>query len=165
MTLYGTRFHYGPVTQSFHWAMAVLVIAALVSAGASTGEGSSTLALHEAIGVLIFGLTVLRLTWRAFDRLPGKPPKQAALALWSWRIDIALYVLLFAVPVTGIIGAQELPAMEAGAHPEQGVIDLHRAFGLLLFLTAGAHSALALVHQYVKRDGVLKMMLPGGPQA
>jgi cytochrome b561 len=160
MTLFGTRFHYGPVTQSFHWAMAVLVIAALVSAGASDGEGSSTLAVHEAIGVLIFALTVLRLTWRSFDRLPGKPPKGAGLALWSWRIDIALYVLLFAVPVTGIIGAQELPAMAVGAHPEQGIIDLHRAFGLLLFLTAGVHSALALVHQYVKRDGVLSMMLP-----
>jgi cytochrome b561 len=160
MTLFGTRFHYGPVTQSFHWAMAGLVIAALVSSVASGGEGSSAFVLHEVIGIVIFALTVLRLTWRSFDRLPGKPPKQAALALWSWRIDIGLYALLFAVPITGIIGAQELPAMDAGAHPDHGIIDLHRAFGVLLFLTAGVHSALALVHQYVRRDGVLRMMLP-----
>ena len=160
MTLYGTRFHYGPVTQSFHWAMAGLVIAALASAITSGGQGSATLALHEAIGLAIFGLTVLRLAWRSFDRLPGKPPREAALALWSWRIDIVLYVLLFAVPVTGIIGSQELPAIEAGAHPAEGIIDLHRLFGVLLAVTAGAHSILALIHHWVKRDGVLRMMLP-----
>ena len=85
-----------------------------------------------------------------------------ALARWSWWTDVALYVLLFAVPIAGIVGARELQAMAVGAHPEAGVIDLHRLFGLLLTLTAGLHAAFALYHHYVKRDGVLKMMLPRG---
>jgi cytochrome b561 len=165
MTLLGTAFRYGPIAQAFHWAMAVLVIAALISAG------GGIVPLHEAIGVTIVVMVVLRLAWRAFfDRLPGKPPMRTALARWSWRIDILLYLLLFAVPITGIIGAHEvqdalfqgLSVAETHA-PGPSVLDLHRLFGLLLTLAAGLHSAFALFHHYVKRDSVLKMMLPGGP--
>ena len=160
MTLFGTKFRFGPVTQAFHWAMVVLVIVALISAV------GGIISLHEAIGVAVFIMAAMRLAWRAtVDRLPGKPPMRSALARWSWRVDIALYVLLFAVPVTGIIGSHEVQAMAAGLHPEYGVIDLHRLLALLLILTAGLHSAFALFHHYVKKDGVLKMMLPGGRAA
>ena len=166
MTLFGTRFHYGPIAQSFHWVMAALVVIALLTAFAADHGGAALLTLHETIGVTVFVLTALRLAWRAFfDRLPGKPPMKTALARWSWRVDVALYVLLFAVPVMGVIGSHELQAMAAGAHPERGVIDLHRLFAVLLLLTVGLHSAVALFHHYVRRDGVLKMMLPGGRAA
>lgn len=158
MTLFGTSFHYGPIAQIFHWTMAVLVLAALFSAG------GGVVPLHEAIGVAVFIMAALRLLWRAFDRLPGTPPKQAALARWSWRIDIVLYVLLFAVPILGIAGAHEMQTVLASGlaeHPPgPSVLGLHRLLGLLLLLTAGLHSALALIHHYVKRDGVLRMMLP-----
>ena len=166
MTLFGTRFHFGPIAQTFHWAMAVLVIAALSSAVAADHGGAAILTLHETLGVAIFVLTALRLAWRAFfDRLPGKPPMRTALARWSWWTDVALYVLLFAVPVAGMIGAHEMSAIAAGTHPEHSVLDLHRLLGILLFLTAGLHSAFALFHHYVRRDSVLKMMLPGGRAA
>ncbi len=165
MALFGTSFRYGPIAQAFHWAMAVLVIAALSSAVAADHGGSAILTLHESVGVTIFVMTALRLAWRAFDRLPGKPPMHNALMRWSWRIDILLYVLLFAVPIAGMIGAHEMPAIAAGAHPGASVLDLHRLFGILLFLTAGLHSAFALFHHYVRKDGVLKMMLPGGRPA
>jgi cytochrome b561 len=163
MTLLGTKVHYGPIAQAFHWVMAALVIAALLSAVAAD-RGAWFLVLHEGLGVAIFVMATLRLTWRAFDRLPGKPPMSAVLARWSWRVDVALYVLLFAVPITGMIGAHEMQAVLASGlaqHPPgPSVIGLHRLLGILLFLAAGLHSALALVHHYVKKDGVLAMMLP-----
>ena len=167
MTPFGTRFHFGPITQTFHWAMAVLVIAALFSAFAADHGGAAILTLHETLGVTIFVMAALRLAWRAFfDRLPGKPPMRDSLARWSWRIDILLYVLLFAVPITGIIGAHEMSAIAGGlVHPAPSVLGLHRGLAILLFLTAGLHSAFALFHHYVKKDGVLKMMLPGGRAA
>ncbi len=169
MTLFGTRFHFGPVAQTFHWAMAVLVIAALFSALAADHGGAAILTLHEAIGVAIFIMTALRLAWRAFDRLPGKPPMRTALARWSWRVDILLYGLLFAVPVAGILGTHEMQSLLASGlalHPPgPSAIGVHRLLGILLFLTAGLHSAFALYHHYVRRDGVLKMMLPGGRPA
>jgi cytochrome b561 len=166
MTLFGTKFRFGPVTQTFHWVMAVLVIAALSSALAADRGGAAILTLHETLGVTIFVMAALRLTWRAFDRLPGKPPMRNALARWSWWIDMLLYVLLFAVPITGIIGSHEMSAIAKGLlHPAPSVLGLHRGLALLLFLTAGLHSAFALFHHYVKKDGVLKMMLPGGRAA
>jgi cytochrome b561 len=160
MTLFGTKYHFGPIAQAFHWAMAILVIAALLSVGAGI------ITLHETLGVTIFVLVVLRLAWRAFfDRLPGKPPMRTALARWSWWTDVALYVLLFAVPIAGIVGAHEMQAVLTGGlaeHPAgPSVLGLHRLLGFLLLLTAGLHSALALYHHYLRRDGVLKMMLPG----
>ena len=166
MMLFGTRFRFGPVTQTFHWAMAVLVIVALLSAVAADHGSASVLVLHETVGVTIFVLTALRLAWRAvFDRLPGKPPMRTAMARWSWRIDVALYVLLFAVPIAGMIGAHEMQVVLASGLAEQpagpSVLGLHRLLGILLFLAAGLHSALALVHHYVRKDGVLAMMLPG----
>jgi cytochrome b561 len=164
MTLLGTRFHYGPIAQSFHWAMAVLVIAALLSAVAADHGGASVLVLHEGLGVTIFAMVALRLAWRAYDRLPGTPPMRSGLARWSWRLDVALYVLLFAVPVAGMLGAHEMQAVLASGlaqHPPgPNVLGLHRLLGILLFLAAGMHSALALVHHYVRKDGVLAMMLP-----
>ncbi len=170
MTLFGTKFHYGPIAQAFHWVMAVLVVAGLATAVAADHASPSILALHQALGVTIFVMVALRLAWRAFfDRLPGKPPMRDSLARWSWRVDVALYGLLFAVPVAGLIGAHEMQAMLAGglAQPLPGpsVLGLHRLLGILLFLAAGLHSAFALFHHYVRRDGVLKMMLPGGPSA
>lgn len=169
MTLLGTRFRYGPIAQAFHWVMTVLVIATLLTALAADHADPSILMLHQALGVTVFVMVILRLAWRAlFDRLPGKPPKQAASARWSWRVDVVLYVLLFAVPVTGLIGAYEGQALlidGPAAGGEHGILDLHRPLGILLFLTAGLHSALALFHHYVRRDNVLKMMLPGGGTA
>ena len=168
MTLFGTRFHFGPIAQAFHWVMAVLVIAALLSAFAADRGGPAILTLHETLGVTVFVLAALRLAWRAvFDRLPGKPPMRTALMRWSWWTDVALYVLLFAVPVMGMIGAHEMDAIAAGlAHQSApSALGLHRLLAILLFLTAGLHSAFALYHHYVRRDGVLKMMLPGGPSA
>ncbi len=167
MTLFGTKFHFGPIAQAFHWAMAVLVIAGLLSAFIADHGGPTVLALHETLGVTIFVLAALRLAWRAFfDRLPGKPPMRDSLMRWSWWTDVALYVLLFAVPVAGMIGAHELQAIAEGlVHPAPSVLGLHRGLAILLFLAAGLHSAFALFHHYVRRNGVLKMMLPGGRMA
>ena len=159
MTLFGTKVHYGPIAQAFHWAMAVLVVTAWLSAG------DAAIMLHETIGVTVFVMVACRLLWRSFDRLPGKPPKGHGSATVSWAADVLLYVLLFAVPITGIIGAHEMQAILAGTHPERGVIDLHRLFANLLMLIAGLHSAFALYHHFVRKDGVLKMMLPGGRAA
>lgn len=154
MTLFGTKVHYGAVAQTFHWVMAVLMIAAWLSAG------DATIMLHETIGVTVFVMVAFRLLWRSFDRLPGKPPKGHTSAKVSWLADLLLYGLLFAVPITGIIGSHEIRAILAGTHPERGVIDLHRLLANLLILIAGLHSAFALYHHFVRKDGVLKMMLP-----
>ena len=170
MTLFGTKFRFGPVAQAFHWVVAALVIVAWLFPDDMT--------LHATVGVAVFVLAAVRMAWRSLDRLPGKPPLRSALARWSWRADVLLYALLFIVPITGILGmvlgghAVELygfgavgPSVAISAELGHHLIDLHRLTGNLMILVAGVHSAFALFHHFVCKDGVLRMMLPGGRAA
>ena len=161
MTLFGTRFHYGPIAQAFHWVMAVRDGC---RRRRSPRRRCAPSVLHEAIGVTIFVMVAFRLWVADLRPAAGQAAERQGAARWSWAVDVALYVLLFAVPITGIIGAHEMQAVLASGRaqhpPGPSVLGLHRLFGILLVLTAGLHSAFALVHHYVRKDGVLAMMLP-----
>jgi cytochrome b561 len=60
---------YDPVAQVFHWVVAIAVVAAyalgLVREEMPRGEfRSALLSLHMSLGLLVFGLSVLRFVWR-----------------------------------------------------------------------------------------------------
>jgi cytochrome b561 len=67
------------VAQSFHWFTVVLMAGAyLLSPGGTetrvyslTGVFGRT--LHESLGILVFGLVLLRLLWRLCDQAPEEP--------------------------------------------------------------------------------------------
>jgi len=63
------------------------------------------LQLHESLGFAVFVLLVIRLLWRVFDRVPEAPPMPGWMDLASKVTHWALYALLFAVPLTAMLGA------------------------------------------------------------
>src|SRR5438477_1457588 len=73
MQVLSTRFRYGVVAQAFHWLTAILVIAAyFLGPGGSERRAFSaametTRQIHEALGVSLFAIVLLRVVWRAFD--------------------------------------------------------------------------------------------------
>lgn len=86
-------------------------------------------------------------------------------------VQFALYVLLFAVPLTVITGAGleghpltllggiEIPPALAKSHDLGArIAAVHTWLGDTLIWLAGAHAA--LLHHYVLKDGVLRSMLP-----
>ena len=89
-------------------------------------------------------------------------------------VHTSLYVLLLAMPVVGYIansaygavtpffGLFELPAIigkNEGLATQ--LFTLHRWVGWLVILLVVIHVSAALYHHFIRRDAVLKRMLPG----
>lgn len=183
MSLFGTTIRYGSLAQAFHWLTALLVLAAfLVSEGGSptrvySEANAATLQLHESLGFAVFVLLVVRLLWRAFDRIPEAPPMPGWMDLASKVTHWALYGLLFAVPLTAMLGAW------FGGHPVTvygfgalgpyfstwnagaPLAEIHGTLGDIIIWLAGLHAAAAIYHHVFLRDPVLRQMLPGLPEA
>jgi cytochrome b561 len=118
----------------------------------------------------------VRLVWRLCHSVP---PAADDLPQWQHRSAEAthalLYVLLFALPITGwanasargwtieLFGLVTLPRiMPTGAPLGLEIGDIHGwiAYGLLGLV--GLHVAAALYHHFWLRDRVLSRMLPHG---
>ena len=108
------------------------------------------LTAHVLLGVTILVLAVVRLLWRRHTTLPPWAPGLSAaertLAHWTER---ALYVLLFAIPLTGlwlVLVSDDALAAHIAAH-------------IAFFVVAAAHVGLVLKHQLIDRDRLLRRML------
>jgi cytochrome b561 len=125
------------------------------------------------LGVTVLGLAALRLAVRAVSRAPAvepAPPRWQAAA--ATLVHVALYVVMFALPLTGWLmfnadgkevvwfGAQ-LPTLiapdKALAHT---IKDVHEVLANTGYALVGLHAAAALFHHYVVRDNTLRLMWP-----
>ena len=175
----GPSLRYGAVAQAFHWATALLVLAAyLVSPGGSEERAYRATAdfdraLHEDLGMLVFALVLLRLIWRLCQGVPEAPPMPRWMEASARLAHYALYGLLVAIPVTAILGAWwqghalsllglgELPAALATDKAlGDAMADIHGWLGNIILWVAGGHAAAALYHHFFLRDRVLVSMLP-----
>jgi cytochrome b561 len=173
-----TSVRYGYVAQTLHWAIVALIIAQLTLAKIADGlplglQKLAVLARHKSVGITILGLAVARLAWRLIDRPPALPPMprwQTIAARWNhW----ALYLLLFAMPVTGWLmssasnypvswfGLVQLPDF-VGPDPvlKETLETVHEVLARVLVALAILHLAAALKHQFFDRNGLLFRMLP-----
>jgi cytochrome b561 len=171
---------YSLPAQLFHWLTAALVIAAyIVSPGGTETRiyapaSDFDRSLHELLGMTVFALTLLRLSWRAFS----PPPKSPPMPLWMERGaklgHWAIYALLVLVPLTSIFGAWleghpltllGLGNIQPWLSPSRPLglwlADLHGWLGNVLIWLAGFHAVAALYHHFWRRDPVLLSMLPG----
>jgi cytochrome b561 len=168
---------YDRVLKGIHWASLLFVAisyAAVWSSHvvASRAQAMLLVQLHRSVGVSILVLTVFRLAWRWNARIPPLPAELPLIQKLAARAEYALYALLLAQPVLGIlhtnargqgvdffligqlprvVGADKLLAKQAMA--------AHEVAGYLLLVLIAVHAA-ALFHHYIRRDDVLKAMLP-----
>lgn len=172
-----TRF--GNVAQAFHWLTAILVLLAF-SFGPEGSEqrvylpaGDFERQLHETLGLCVLALAVLRLLWRLLDTRPEPEPLARWMELSSKAVQVALYVLLFAVPLTAITGAWleghpltllgglQIASLIGLSHATGVTIaEIHAWLGDAILWLAGLHAAAAIYHHLVLKDGVLLSMLP-----
>lgn len=177
---YGTRTdHYPATSKLLHWLVAacVLLTAPVAIAMTRIGKGPTQDALynlHKSLGVLILILMVLRLVNRL---AAGALAPEAGITPWqktvSSLVHTSLYVLLIAMPVVGHIansaygattpffGLFELPGI-IGKNEELAtqLFTIHRWVGWLVILLVVTHIGAALYHHFIRRDAVLKRMLP-----
>jgi cytochrome b561 len=172
--------HWGSVAKFFHWTVVLLIlvqgtIGLVMVELPKTPSVIPVFSLHKSLGLTILTLAVLRLTWRAFDPRPAEPADvphlQVLLARWGHAL---LYALLFAVPLTGwwfdsvsglrplyFFGLFEVPHLTA---PDKALKDFasetHETLFWLLIVVAAGHAAIALVHQFARRNNILGRMWP-----
>jgi cytochrome b561 len=177
---YGTRTdHYPATSKLLHWLVAgcVLLTAPVAIAMTRIDKGPTQDALynfHKSLGVLILVLMVLRVINRF---AVGALAAEAEIEPWqkavSAIVHTSLYVLLLAMPIVGYVansaygastpffGLFELPVI-AGKNEELAttLFTLHRWVGWLVIVLALTHISAALYHHFIRRDAVLKRMLP-----
>jgi len=177
---------YGMIPRFLHWMTVVLVVLAwtLGTFGDDLPKGAARatgLFVHMSAGLLVLGALVMRLVWRTVERPPPTLPNEfgrwlGAFADPAARLGhFALYALLFAVPIVGIVaqfargdalplfGVAEIPSPwerdRAFAHT---VTEIHEIAANALVIVACFHAAAALIHHFVFGDDTLVRMLPRG---
>ncbi|PZO04520.1 MAG: cytochrome B [Hyphomicrobiales bacterium] len=175
---------YSAAARHMHWATAGAVLFMVPLGLAMTYRGNTlnvwdglTDALyssHKVLGFLVLWLVAGRLAYRL---IRGAPPDEPTLLWWqkagSHLLHWALYGLLLVVPLLGWIGISLYPSLKvfglidlpAIATPNEdlanSVLTVHGKLAIVMALLACAHVGAALYHHIIRRDGVLRRMLPG----
>ena len=180
MSLKNPSDRWGAVSQLFHWLIVALLLAMAylgltMTDLPNTPHKANVYALHKSIGLTILALAALRLLWRLYA---GRP-REVAMPRWQERAaaltHAALYVLLFAIPLSGWLinstsgfplrwfGLERIPAI---AHRDAALNalakDIHETLFWTLAAVAAARAAAALWHHFAQRDATLVRMLPPG---
>jgi len=168
---------YGGMAKALHWGLAVLIIFMLIGGhqleDLAPAFKSETAKLHTGVGLVILGLAIARVLWRW--RHPVAPVE--GLRRWeivgSKTVHVALYGLMLMQPLVGIamaafatypveaFGVIEISALARGDNElYEGLRKLHALGFLLLSLLILVHLLASLRHHFLKRNIVLKRMLP-----
>ncbi|HOZ33853.1 MAG TPA: cytochrome b/b6 domain-containing protein [Tabrizicola sp.] len=148
---------YSRIQIALHWGVALLILFAWLS-----GEGAEEamelvedggvvgFVPHVAIGLAILTLVVARVLVRLSRGAPAAPGVPGSLSVkaadWGHRL---LYLLMIAVPLGGI--SVFFLGLEVG--------QIHGLAANLLMLVVLGHALMALYHQYVLKDGLLRRMM------
>src|SRR5712671_1430511 len=170
---------YGHVAQAFHWVIAILVVLAYIYGPGGSEERVYSPArdfdrqLHETLGICVFGLVLMRVLWRMVDSQPDPPQVSRWMGIAAKAVQWALYLLLFALPLTAIAGAwleghpltllggvEIAPLLGLSHDLGAKIATLHTWLGDAILWLAGLHALAALYHHFVLKDGVLASMLP-----
>jgi cytochrome b561 len=163
-----------------HWLTALLIVCAFTLGVIMTDIPGLTptklryYSWHKWLGVTVFAIACLRVLWR-LSHTP--PPLPAGTPQWQKKasdgVHLLLYLLIFAVPVSGYLytlaagvpvvylGLFQLPAIIA-PNPELKPLlkDVHYVVTMSMAGLVALHVLAALKHQFIDRDGILKRMLP-----
>lgn len=186
MALNNSETTWGTVSKVLHWAMAIVIIVAIalaLYADTLDPDIAADRALwwklmietHKPLGFVAMVLIVIRVIWALKNTRPQMP---SSMKFWELKtskvIHITLYGLMIFVPYSGYIMSQY-----AGGSPidffglfkvpnfigkdEEAVKIahwLHVNIGLFLGAIVLFHVFAALFHHFVRKDNVLKAMLP-----
>ncbi len=169
---------YNPVSMALHWLLALLILGSLGVGLYMTSLPFSPTRLrlynwHKWAGMVILTLSAARLLWRL--RYP--PPADLPMPAWQSRAahsaHLALYILFFAVPLSGwayssaagfpivLFGVVPLPDWVAvNRELADNLKPLHHWLAYTLGAVVALHVAAALKHHLIDRDTLLQRMLP-----
>jgi cytochrome b561 len=170
---------YGWVSRLLHWSTAILFIT-LIPMGIFASMIPEDVwyrteynIVHKTIGFIVLGLLVARILWNRASKRPALDSTLTrAERKLAYGAHLALYFLMFAVPLTGYVMtslhgypsfffALELPPFlsESDAYIVWGLFHKY-VLQYLIYLILGAHILGALKHHYLdKHEGALRRMV------
>ena len=170
-----SKERYGGITRLFHWGMGLLIVWQFMKFFDRINEGEhwvgeNLASWHISIGSVILVLIVLRIIW-AVSQKNNRPEQDPATALMVKAGHGLLYLGMLLLPITGLMimigngygwgpfGIQ----LVAGDGPEISWMatlgSVHSLIAWSLLILVVGHVGIALLHHFVKKDGVLKRML------
>ncbi len=182
----GARLHVVPtharhpaLTIAMHWGTLAAILIAVGAMWVRDVVEDNTLRqvllqAHRQLGIAVLLVAVARIVVRLRYGFADHAQGMAAVLRWAAKgAHLALYGVLLAIPLVGwaltnahginlnFLGVIPLPAITAADSEFADTLnDYHvwLAWGLLALV--GAHALAALWHHYVRRDAVLRAMLP-----
>jgi cytochrome b561 len=138
------------------------------------GEGVSPRAfyfnLHKSLGITIFALILIRILWRITHKPPALLTTYNAIERKvATGAHHLLYLLMVAVPLTGLImaiyskygvkwfGLDFIPGLD-NKPIREAFVEAHELIGIILLVVIAVHVAGALKHKFVDKDDTLKRM-------
>ncbi|MDQ5921181.1 MAG: hypothetical protein QG673_1237 [Pseudomonadota bacterium] len=167
------NYTYNGLAKFLHWVIALLIV--INYAMGLTLDNTRWYEIHKQIGLTILLLVFLRIIWRVISKYPAKLDSVSnceQLAAKSGQI--LLYILMLAIPFSGIImtqihnrplnllGIATLPIL-IGAQPHavgHFILEWHLWLAHTIIFIAFVHALIALVHHYMIKDRLLLRMLP-----
>ena len=124
LSLYDTPLRYGLVTRFLHWSIAVLMLWQFAGMTLKLVLGRVPVAAffvgtHQKVGLILFGLIVLRLIWAGLNR-HRRPDHGGGMRGLAARLGhLALYVLMIVVPGVALLRAKQAVGTIKGDNADQ----------------------------------------------
>ena len=178
-TANAAREGYSATAKLLHWIIAaavlVMIPVGLIMSRIGPGDLQNMLYnLHRSTGATVLLLMVLRLAYRLAHGAPAPEPSLNAFQrIASVTVHRFLYLLLLVQPLVGwaatsaygapivVFGAFRLPDFVAkNAALSKQLFAVHQAAGLTIAALVAVHIGAAFYHYLIRRDGVMRRMLP-----
>ncbi|QDY71099.1 cytochrome b [Qingshengfaniella alkalisoli] len=163
----------------FHWLVACLVLLMIAAGLTMVQQGlprpvqNSLYVFHKNTGVIILFIMLARLIYRLRNPYPPLPEMPALQRLAAEANHIALYVLIFMMPLSGYIRVRAgrypiewidklgLPILIPKSKPLEEVAQaIHYYCAMILIAAILMHIGAALYHGIWRRDGLLGRVWP-----
>lgn len=176
MAFRNTSEQYGSVSKFFHWVIFFLVVCMFFIGyfmDDLSGEIKGTVVnIHKVTGILILLLMLLRLIWSLTNIKPLVPNAKPWEKMLERSGHFLLYFVLFAMPVSGwlmTIASGKPPrlfniALTFPFDKNKPLAELcesiHSSLAIIIIVLVSLHVLAAVYHHIIKKDNVLRRMLP-----
>ena len=171
---------YTALQKLLHWAIFLLIVG-LWGLGHWRGflpEGDPgrrvIIGLHISFGLLLIALVTMRVVCRFIHGAPDLPAGIPRFEALGAKVALlAFYALMIVIPLQGLFlvwlhgrgasffGLFTIPApVAANKELHDAISRAHEFLANVIFFLFAVHALAALWHHYVKRDDVLRRMLP-----
>ena len=176
MAIFNKAQSYGGIAKFFHWLL-FLLIGGMIIFGyflddipeAWSGFAYNT---HKLLGLTILSLMLLRAFWSLIN--PKPLLRTTPFEYFIERsVHYSLYLVVLAMPIAGWIGsvAADHPPhwgnyvltlpIEPDKALSKAAFGWHKSLAIALIALIALHFLAAMFHHFIRRDNVLKRMLPG----